>query len=124
MLAPVSARDPFILPERDAIYAKGRSDATGRALFWYPSLPPVARTLIPVIIGQSNSTNAADQNYTVTNSEIYNFNIYDGGLYSTKDPLLGCGCDGAHTYATKLADLLRGAGMFDRVILVPIAIGA
>lgn len=82
-------------------------------------------TCILVTDGQSNAGNHSDVDtlYLPRNPGIHNLNIYDGGVYEAKDPLLGCsGTQG--NVAIRFADLLIDAGLYTRVILAPMAIGA
>lgn len=79
-------------------------------------------TAVIVVSGQSVSANYAANLYTPTHTSVHNFNIYDGGVYQAKDPLLGCtGTSG--NWLGYLGDKLIVAGTFERVILVPISVG-
>jgi hypothetical protein len=79
------------------------------------------RTCVLVIVGQSNAANHGAGRY-VAKGRVDNFNIYDGKSYHAADPLLGASGDGGN-FATRLGDKLIDAGLFDRVILAPIAMG-
>lgn len=93
------------------------------------------RNLVLIVAGQSNYQNVANTAYTPTNgSALDNFNVYDGGMYAAADPLLGAswtyttlGVGGTNpspgNIGTRVGDLLITNGKFDRVILVPVAIG-
>jgi Carbohydrate esterase, sialic acid-specific acetylesterase len=88
------------------------------------------RNLIAITVGQSLGTAIAPTAYTPTNaSAIDNINVYDGAIYEAKDPLLGCSTDsgvagsGPGNPFLRMADNLITAGLFDRVILVPLSIG-
>jgi hypothetical protein len=79
------------------------------------------RTAAIVIVGQSNAANHGTGKY-VAKRRVDNFNVYDGKCYHAADPLLGASGDGGN-FATRLGDKLIEAGLFDRVILAPIAMG-
>ena len=80
-----------------------------------------SRTCVIVIVGQSNAANHGAGRY-VALQNVDNFNLYDGKNYHAADPLLGASGDGGN-FATRLGDKLIDAGLFDRVILAPIAMG-
>lgn len=84
------------------------------------------RTKIIVGLGQSNSANSENALYTPTNTaKIDNLNVYDGGIYSGADPLLGAGFYSAGgCWQTRLADKLISGAFCDRVILGPIGRGS
>lgn len=79
------------------------------------------RTAVIVVVGQSNAANHGAGRYAAR-YRVDNFNIYDGRCYRATDPLLGASGDGGN-FATRLGDRLIYAGLFDRVILAPIAMG-
>jgi len=79
------------------------------------------RTAVIVVVGQSNAANHGAGRYAA-NRRVDNFNVYDGRCYRAADPLLGASGDGGN-FATRLGDKLIDAGLFDRVILAPIAMG-
>ncbi|MBY4589403.1 sialate O-acetylesterase [Rhizobium redzepovicii] len=87
------------------------------------------RTAVIVFIGQSLSANEVPTPYVAVNTNIDQLNIYDGKLYRAKDPLLGINVSGGAvtdlrgTWMLPMADKLITAGYFDRVILVPMAVG-
>ncbi len=87
------------------------------------------RTAVLVIIGQSLSVNSLPTPYVPVNQAIDQLNIYDGKLYKAKDPLLGINVSGGPvtakrgTWMMRMADKLIADGHFDRVILVPMAVG-
>lgn len=54
---------------------------------------------------------------------MHHLNIYNGGVYSAVNPLLGC-TSLAGNFPLRLGDKLINAGLFARVVFVPIAIGA
>ncbi len=79
------------------------------------------RTAVIVVVGQSNAANHGAGRYAASR-RVDNFNVYDGKCYRATDPLLGASGDGGN-FATRLGDKLIDAGLFDRVILAPIAMG-
>jgi regulator of replication initiation timing len=79
------------------------------------------RTAVIAILGQSNAANHGSGQYSAQH-RVDNFNIYDSKIYHAADPLLGASGDGGN-FATRLGDKLIEAGLFDRVILAPIAMG-
>lgn len=85
------------------------------------------RTAVIVFIGQSLSVNSVPVAYIPVNSNIDQLNIWDGKLYKAKDPLLGIngGSDPGHqgTWLLRMADKLISDGVYDRVIIVPMAVG-
>lgn len=80
-----------------------------------------SRTAVIIILGQSNAGNHGAGRY-VAKHRVDNFNIYDGKCYRAEDPLLGASGDGGN-FATRLGDKIIEDGLFDRVILAPIAMG-
>lgn len=82
------------------------------------------RTAVIVIIGQSLSVNSVPSPYVPVNSNIDQLNIWDGKLYKAKDPLLGInGNKPGGTWLLRMADKLISDGHYDRVIIVPMAVG-
>jgi hypothetical protein len=84
------------------------------------------RNLVLLVMGQSNNENEAPSAYTPTNgSAIDEFNIYDGSIYAASDPHLGASYNntGPGLMDFRVADSLITSGKFDRVILVPMALG-
>lgn len=81
------------------------------------------RTFVAVLAGQSNISNWGVTKYTPAHqSKIDNVSFVDGGCYQGNDPALGAsGADGSWLF--RFADKLITAGTFDRVILVPNAVG-
>lgn len=84
-----------------------------------------SRTAAIVFIGQSLSVNSVKWAYTPVNANIDQLNIWDGKLYKAKDPLLGIngGEAGGGTWLLRMADKLISDGYYDRVIIVPMAVG-
>ncbi len=117
---PLPAINALALPERDTYQAAGNRNTIGR------TLATPKRVGAFVILGQSNGTNCVSTPYAVANvGRVLNFNVYDGGLYEAKEPLLGCGVDsGGHTFGGDFGDRQINASRWRDVDLLPIAIGA
>lgn len=82
------------------------------------------RTAVIVVIGQSLSVNSVPSPYVPVNANIDQLNIWDGKLYRAKDPMLGInGGKPGGTWMLRMADKLISDGHYDRVILVPMAVG-
>ncbi|WP_028744210.1 sialate O-acetylesterase [Rhizobium leguminosarum] len=103
-------------------------DLTGRIEVARGDIGP--RTAVLVFVGQSLSVNQTPTPYVpVHGSSIDQLNIYDGKLYRAKDPVLGVNVSGGAvtdlrgTWMLPMADKLIGDGHFDRVIIVPMAVG-
>jgi hypothetical protein len=116
--------DPYVL--NDTI-APAQASATGlvaRSL----AINPALRTLVLITAGQSHFCNTQPSLFVPVNTAVIdNFSIYDGAAYNIGGQMLGC--TNNVTSATpgnasaRVADLLVTNGKFDRVIVVPIAVG-
>lgn len=116
--------DPFLLTET-VPGVRGDHDTNGRVMR-SPAINPAQQTLVLITAGQSLRANASGTQYTPTNAaSIDNFNVYNGALYDCAGPMLGCtpGSTGPGNVAPRVADLLISNGKFDRVIIVPTAMG-
>lgn len=123
----LSAVDPFIYSEaKDIIGGQMRKSANDKTIS-SPRLVAGDRTAVLILTGQSNATNRMPATYyTPTNiSKVDLFNQFDGGTYVGTDPLPGCGDwpNSGHWFG-RVADGLINDGVFDRVIMVPMAVGA
>jgi Carbohydrate esterase, sialic acid-specific acetylesterase len=78
-------------------------------------------TFVVVTLGQSNAANFAGGIY-IADTDVVNFNIYDGKCYRAVDPLLGASGLGGN-FATRLGDVLVRRGYAARVVIAPIAMG-
>lgn len=122
-----SATDPYILTEAAA--GRGFQDVGGRTQV-NPTLVGGQKTAVIIAVGEStianydatNNLTCGTVDYTATNSTAQELDIYNGGIYQAKDPLLGNqSCGGS--LLGRLADDLINASVFARVIVVPIAVG-
>ena len=86
-----------------------------------PCLPVSGRTAVIVVHGQSNAGNFGSARHTARDG-VDNFDPVTGKCFAAADPLLGADGMGG-SFATRLGDILIEAGRYDRVILVPLAIG-
>ncbi|MBY3225251.1 sialate O-acetylesterase [Rhizobium laguerreae] len=118
----------YVYPAGDVITgAEPVLDLTGRIEVARGDIGP--RTAVIVSIGQSLSVNEVPTPYVPVNTNIDQLNIFDGKLYRAKDPLLGINVSGGTvtdlrgTWMLRMADKLIADGHFDRVILVPMAVG-
>jgi len=124
----VSPPDPFIVFDTllGAAYGyKTTSGLTARS----PAINPALKTLILITAGQSIWASTNPTLYVPTNSSVVDqFSIYDGGTYNINAPLLGTTwVQGAGVFgnlSARVADTLVTNAKFDRVIIVPIAIGS
>lgn len=89
------------------------------------------RTMVMLSVGQSLETNfSGSPLYTPVSPNVYNWNIYDRQLYFGAAPLLGTEGPAAlnlafNDYLCQVADkiIVATGSKYDRVIIVPIAIG-
>lgn len=103
------------------------SDSNGR-LTRYPGkkeIPcPTAndRTAVLLVVGQSNAANYANHMSTTAFADRV-INYHDGRCYEAASPLLGAmGLQGEGW--TPLGNMLVASGLYDRVVLIPVAVGA
>lgn len=83
------------------------------------------RTLVKFILGQSMTINEGPTPYTPANASVHQLDPYTGKALKAKDPLIGCWTiNGGHNWNTREADQLVTDGAFERVILVPLAVGS
>ncbi len=71
-------------------------------------------------LGQSNLANNEGGRY-LARTGVFNFNFFDGGLYSAHDPLLGCSDEHGGVLA-RLGDKLVEQEVFPQVVLIPLAV--
>lgn len=119
----VSVPDPLALQE----YAPGTLRDTGALSLRSQTLNPAVRNLIIIAAGQSNMADVGPSGYSPTNSTVVDqLNLYDGGIYNVSGPAIGTQlinnpAPGGTNPAIQLADNLISAGLFDRVIVEPVA---
>lgn len=80
------------------------------------------RAAVILALGQSNAANYGEGR-SVAGPHVANFNFENGLCYHARDPLLGASGSGGSVWPI-LADSLIEAGLFDNVIIAPIAVGA
>jgi hypothetical protein len=135
-LRPASIPDPFAFKEIPSTYGTAiwnnnqPYNVTGGRTPRNLTLNTGIRNLILIMAGQSLRVSQTPTTYVPTNaSAIDNFNVFDGAVYPYQEPLLGCGYTGTTVgFGTghlggRIADKFITGGQFDRVILVPIAVG-
>jgi hypothetical protein len=123
MIGAASGPDPYLLtPVASMVGIKAVPALRS------PLLNTGEATGVFVIAGQSNCGNNVDTAYVPTNAaKIDNLDINDGGMYAAADPLLGCTTNlliaGQGNLFTRFADKVITAGIFARVILIPVGVG-
>lgn len=121
------AVDSFILKEDRPNGLYGVTDTYGLTRR-STAINPALDTLVLVVAGQSLVSNATPTLFTPVNSSVVDqMNIYDGGIYNISGKMLGCSSNatlGPGNVCARIADLFITNAIFDRVILVPIAIGS
>lgn len=80
-----------------------------------------AGTAILLTLGQSNASNEGGAPFE-PGPGVYNFNYFDGRCYVAQDPLLGT-TGAAGSPWSRLGDALVRRGVYEQVLLVPIAVG-
>lgn len=120
MFASGSVKEPFSFFD----YPTASNNALGRVARSSRLVDP-SRTAIIVGVGQSIIAASENANYVPVNSGVDNLNIFDGGIYAAKDPLLGTGTYSlAGCWLSRQADKLITGGDYDRVIIIPVARGS
>lgn len=116
--------DPYLmtqeLPGREAL-----KDPRGRTIK-SPLIVAGETTGVFIVAGQSLADSSVNATYSPTNaSKIDEINVFDGGCYQAADPMIGASAAGAAygCFFLRLADKMIIAGKFQRIILVPIAMG-
>lgn len=97
------------------------------------TLNPAVRNLVIIAAGQSNMADVGPSAHSPSNGSVLDqLNIYDGAIYAAADPLLGTSYPrsagvaiyGPGNHMLRLADSFVTAGLFDRVVIVPVGVGA
>jgi carbohydrate esterase-like sialic acid-specific acetylesterase len=86
-----------------------------------PCAPVSGKTAVIIVHGQSNAANYGTTRHTAREA-VDNFDPATGKCFAAADPLLGADGIGG-SFATRLGDILIQAGRYDRVIIVPLAVG-
>ena len=87
-----------------------------------PCLRERAHSLVLVPFGQSNAGSQGESAHKPA-GDVINFNWADGRCYLAEDPLLGAaGARGRGSIWTRLADKLQRNGLFERIVIAPIAV--
>lgn len=124
-----STPDPFTLDYRAP--GAGVSEPYNMDIYTqvYGGLVSGETTGVFLIYGQSNVGNYVDATYSPSQAKNHMLNIFNGGVYRTKEPVVGCngGVYGS-PYSTgnltaRLGDLLIAAGTYQRVIICNISAG-
>lgn len=121
-----SPPDPFLLQENAGSNA-GFNNPNGFASR-SQAINTGLKNLVLITAGQSNICSVNPSLYTPTSSSVIdNFSIYDGGSYAISGPLLGCtygsGLGSGGNISARVAQLFVTNAIFDRVIIVPVALG-
>lgn len=93
------------------------------------TINPANKTLVLITAGQSQWQDISPTLFTPTNfSAVDGFNVYDGGSYSVSGPLCGtqlgtASPQGPGNVAARVADTFVTNGVFNRVVVAPVAIG-
>jgi hypothetical protein len=77
-------------------------------------------TMIALTFGQSNAANNGQAVYAPHNTSVFNY--YQGKLYAAKDPMIGATGIGGSVWC-RLGDMLIDSGLYNKVIVIPIAVG-
>lgn len=125
MVNTFSVPDPYILPELTN-YPFGNK-AFGDKVQTTSALVGGETTAVILTLGDSLMSNTVNSLYVPVQARNHNFNVYNGGCYISKEPLLGCQINAAlynsGCWFTRAADNLITNGVYQRVIHVPIAVG-
>lgn len=126
----MSAPDPYVfgrVKRPDGFDNNNGYGVVGSKTVRAVSLNTAIRNLVLLTAGQSNMASVGPSAYTPTNGSVLdNLNVYNGLNYAATDPLLGSSYHnqlGSGGISLRVADLLVTNGKFDRVFIVPIAIG-
>jgi hypothetical protein len=128
VLSGASPPDPFILNDSIPI-AQGTVPyrVTSGLTMRSQSFNPALKNLVLIGAGQSNATSLLPSAYTPASSSVIDvMNIYDGAFYGISGPLPGTPYPPSFGAGGNVLSMLAQnciTGGWDRVILVPIAIG-
>lgn len=79
-----------------------------------------SRTLVILILGQSNAGNQAETLFTADNSRIVNY--FHGECFIASDPLLGNAGFGGSQWVRAASKIMKSVNSYDKIILIPAAI--
>jgi hypothetical protein len=99
----------------------GYQDTTGRTTESAALVGGQSTAIIP-ILGQSLVANNGVSNFNPGAALVQQINPYDGVVYRAQDPILGASGT-AGSMVSRIGNDLVAAGIFQRVILIPVAIG-
>jgi hypothetical protein len=118
VISAVSSEDPFIMIEDGP--NPGNHDPSGKT----PFTGSLAGATILLVNGQSNTANSFPTPYTATNTgAALMMNPYDGGIYNTADPILGCSnVTVAGNFIGRLEDKLINSGTSTKVVSCSVSI--
>jgi hypothetical protein len=118
-LTKKSSPDEIVLGSLDEVLSEGFKDTAHKQSMPVSGPNQRERTAVIIVLGQSNAANHGEGHYVSTES-VANFNVYDGHCYHAADPLLGASGLGGN-FATRFGDIVIRRGLFDRLIIAPIA---
>ncbi len=93
-------------------------DVTDRQPVSFPDATG-GRTMVALVFGQSNAANSGE---TAAGEHAGVLELYRGRMYVARDPLLGADGNGGSVWL-RLGTRLVKSGVYDRVTLVPFAVG-
>lgn len=125
MVGAASSSDPYTVPELPG-YRPGNQNYGGRTQV-SAALVGGESTAVILTLGDSLISNTVNSLYTVTQAKHQNFNVYNGGLYSAAEPLLGCQTNAANLssgcFFSRACDTLIANAVYARVIHAPVTVG-
>jgi hypothetical protein len=123
LIGSCTAPDPFLFNEYPL--TPGYNLIGARTLQSSTIVAPLTTKTI-ITGGQSNMATAPGTTpYTTISAAAQNLSIYDGGIYSGADPVLGSSSTpsvGVSSINMRIADLMISSGKATRCIMVPIAV--
>jgi hypothetical protein len=121
----IPSDDPYVI---DDTFSPSWRDTNGKTARSF-AINPGLKTLVLFSMGESNRTTVNPTIVVPTNAAVIdNLNVFDGGLYNGSGLVLGTaaapqlGLSG--NLMLRVCDTLVTNGKFDRVILVPLAVGS
>lgn len=88
----------------------------------------ILNPIVIIVVGQSNGCAVSETPYTPVSSDVYNLNIYNGGVYQFKDPPLGCSqtpitsqgySAPSGSWLGRLGQKLKDSGLSRPIVMVP-----